>query len=98
MPTQIKIFYCYAMEDQSLINGLNRHLAALRRSGQIETWHDHDIQAGAEWRHEIDEHLHAADIILLLVSPHFLDSDYCYGREMQRALERHKIREAYVIP
>jgi len=98
MPTGIKIFYCYAREDQLLRDKLNRHLAALRRSGQIETWYDRDIQAGTEWRHEIDEYLHAADIILLLVSPHFIDSDYCYGREMNQALERHKAREAHVIP
>src|SRR5207249_3444811 len=37
-------------------------------------------------------------IILLLVSPDFMDSDYCYGIEMQRALERHERGEACVIP
>ncbi len=37
-------------------------------------------------------------MILLLVSSDFLASDYCYGIEMKRALERHQSNEARVIP
>lgn len=47
---------------------------------------------------EIKEQLNSAQIILLLVSPDFMASDYCYGVEMQRALERHEQKEAWVIP
>ena len=46
----------------------------------------------------IDAQLERADIILLLVSPDFLASDYCYGVEMTRALERHGEGTARVIP
>jgi hypothetical protein len=46
---------------------------------------------------EIDKHLKTAQIIFLLVSPDFMDSDYCYGIEMKRAIERHELREASVI-
>jgi hypothetical protein len=35
---------------------------------------------------------------LLLVSPDFLASDYCTGREMLQALERHRSGSATVIP
>ncbi len=34
----------------------------------------------------------------LLLSLDYLASDYCYEREMQRALERHQSDEAHVIP
>ena len=44
------------------------------------------------------DQLNSAQIILLLVSPDFMASDYCYGVEMQRALERHEQKEARVIP
>ena len=37
-------------------------------------------------------------MILLLISADFLASDYCYGIEMQRALQRHQANEARVIP
>ena len=39
-----------------------------------------------------------ADLILLLVSAGFISSDYCYAKEMKRALERHTNNEATVIP
>jgi len=46
----------------------------------------------------IDENLESADIVLLLVSPAFLASDYCHEVEMQRALARHEEGTARVIP
>lgn len=61
-------------------------------------WHDHDISAGAEWEREISEQLNTAQIILLLISPDFMYSEYCYGVEMMRAMERHEAGEARVIP
>jgi TIR domain len=42
--------------------------------------------------------LERADIILLLISSDFIASNYCYEKEMKRALERHNAKEARVIP
>jgi hypothetical protein len=39
-----------------------------------------------------------ASVILLLISSDFLASDYCYGVEMQKALERHHAGTAHVVP
>ena len=61
-------------------------------------WHDREITAGTEWEREIDTHLNSAQIILLLVSPDFMDSDYSYSIEMKRAMARHERGEARVIP
>jgi len=78
----IKIFFCYAHEDETLLNTLKKHLRPLQRQGLIDMWYDRDISAGTEWEHEITEQINTADIILLLISPDFMDSDYCYGTEM----------------
>src|ERR1700730_471477 len=94
----IKIFFCYAHEDEALLNRLKAHLRSLQREGLIEVWHDRNISAGTEWEREISQRLDAAQVILLLVSPDFMNSDYCYGIEMQRALKRHENGEATVIP
>src|SRR6266700_4825650 len=98
MEERIEIFFCYAREDESLRQELERQLRVLQRQGLIDLWHDREISAGAEWEREIDIHLTAADIILLLVSPDFITSDYCYGIEMKRAMERHESGETCVIP
>jgi tetratricopeptide (TPR) repeat protein len=94
----INIFYSYAHEDAELRDKLDKHLAAMQRNNLIVGWHDRDIQAGIEWKQEINEHLDTAQIILLLISSDFIASDYCYSIEMKRAMERHERGEARVIP
>ena len=95
---KIKIFISYSHSDEMLLHELTKHLSLLRRQQVIEAWYDRDIAAGREWVGEIDEHLESADLILLLVSPDFLASDYCYDIELRRAMERHEVGEARVIP
>ncbi len=94
----VTIFICSAREDKALLNELMSHLMPLQRRGLIEIRHDHDIPAGAEWEARVIQEINAAQVILLLVSPDFLNSDYCYHIEMQRALARHERGEARVIP
>jgi hypothetical protein len=77
---------------------LEVHLSALKRQGLITSWHDRRITAGSEFAAQIDQHLDSADLILLLVSPNFIASDYCYDLEMTRAMEKHRTGEARVIP
>jgi hypothetical protein len=97
-PSTINIFYCYAREDKKLRDELESHLSAMKKTGEVTTWWDREIQPGMDWKREIDKHLKTSQIILLLVSHHFMASDYCYGVEMRQALERQKIGEARVIP
>jgi len=93
-----EIFYSYAHKDEHLKKKLEIHLSLLKQEGLITGWYDREIRAGAEWASEIEAHLNSAHIILLLVSPDFMASDYCYSIEMRRALERHEAQEARVIP
>jgi hypothetical protein len=92
------VFFSYSHRDESLRDELEIHLAMLKNQCLIETWHDRRILAGDEFDAAIDERLETADVILLLVSPYFLASKYCYSIEMKRAMERHKTGEARVIP
>jgi hypothetical protein len=94
----VKIFFCYAHEDEPLLNKLKGHLLPLQRQGLIDVWHDRNIAPGSEWEEEIRRHLNEAEIILLLISPDFMNSDYCYGIEMKRAIDRHSRGVARVIP
>jgi tetratricopeptide (TPR) repeat protein len=94
----LKLFYCYAHEDKTLRNLLEKHLANIKRQELITNWNDRNINAGQEWAREIDTNLNTADIILLLISPDFVHSDYCYSIEMKRALQRHENGTARVIP
>ncbi len=94
----LTLFYSYAHEDEPLRDQLEKHLVQLQRQGLISTWHDRKIPAGGSFASEIDTHLESASIVLLLVSPDFLASNYCYDIEMERALERHRLGLARVVP
>jgi len=96
--TDVVVFCSYAHEDEMWLRKLETHLSLLQRQGLISLWHDRLIVPGTDWAKAIDTQLETASIILLLVSADFFASDYCYGTEMKRALERHEAGEAQVIP
>ncbi|MCW5314332.1 TIR domain-containing protein [Nostoc sp. KVJ3] len=98
MSNAIKVFFSYSHKDEALRDELATHLQMMKRQKVIEAWHDREISAGTEWADAIDDNLNIADIILLLVSANFLASDYCYDKEMTRAMQRHETREARVVP
>ena len=94
----IEVFFSYAHKDEQLCHELEKHLSLLQRQGLIKAWHDRHISPGTDWAQTIDTHLERASVILLLISSDFLSSDYCFGIEMQRALQREQANEARVIP
>jgi TIR domain-containing protein len=92
------LFFSYSHADEGFRDQLETHLAGLRRQGVISVWHDRRITTGSELDEVIDSYISTVDVILLLISPDFIASDYCCEREMSRALERHEKGEARVIP
>ncbi len=81
-----------------MIYKLLSHLEPLKQGRFIEVWYDLDISAGAELEATIHKYLHEAQIILLLISPEFMRSSYCYDVEVKRAIARHERGEVRVIP
>jgi tetratricopeptide (TPR) repeat protein len=97
-PHPIKVFYAYAQEDEPWVQELEKHLRLFQRQKLISTWHTRLIKAGEDWHHLIDTHLQTASVVLLLISPDFLASDYCYGAEMKRVLAREQAKGVRLIP
>jgi hypothetical protein len=93
----IEVFISYSHKDDDLRREMMEHLSVLQRQGIIAGWDDRLISAGEDWKGEIDKNLNSAQIILLLISSSFINSDYCCV-EMQRAMERHAEGLAEVIP
>src|SRR5262249_1413235 len=88
----------YAHEDEGLKRVLVSHLSSLNRQGLIEIWEDRKIFPGNNVHDEIRTNLDLVEIIVLLVSADFLASEYCYGVELRRAIDRHRSGDARVIP
>lgn len=97
-PIPVKLFYSYSHRDKAHRAKLETHLATLKAQGIIADWYDRMIVAGTEWDEAIHTELEACDVILLLVSPDFLASEYCRGAEVSYALRRHEEKSGWVIP
>ena len=97
-PKPPAVFVSYAREDESYKDELIKQLKVLEEQGVISNWHDGLLVAGEQWGETIVSQINAARIILLLISPDFLNSQYIRNVEMKRASERHKAEEVVVIP
>lgn len=94
----VKVFCSYSHEDENLKNAFETHLSPLEKSGLITQWNDRKIPAGSSWTQEISDNLSNADIIILLISPSFVASEYCYSQEMLKAVDLHESKQAVTIP
>jgi hypothetical protein len=95
---EIRLFYSYSSADEEYRKRLETSLVMLKRFEGLMGWHFRKIIAGEEWDKEIKGELEKADIILLLISPDFLVSDYCFDIEVKRAIEKHEEGSASVVP
>lgn len=94
----IRLFISYAHEDESFLVQFEKHLSSLKREKLLTTWYDRKILPGDKWEDEIDNALKDSDIAVFLVSPDFVSSEYCQGKELALALDKHGRGELIVVP
>lgn len=94
----VDLFYSYAREDEPLRDELAGHLKIMERRGVIRPWHDRCIAPGQKWDKAINSQLESADLVLLLVSKDFINSDYIWGHELETAMKRQASGKTSVVP
>jgi internalin A len=92
------LFISYAREDELFRDELRGALTAYERKGELTAWDDTCIVAGQRWETELLEKLERADIVVLLLSNDFIRSEYCYSKEMKRAVERDAAGQCAIVP
>ena len=85
-PKPDRVFISYAHEDVQWRDEVEGMLAPACAQGLIELWSDKAIAAGESWARNIDEALAQARVGLLLVSDHFLKSEFITNVELARVL------------
>jgi len=97
-PKPVTIFYSYSHKDEKYRDDLASSLALMKRQGLIREWYDRDLVPGDKWEDKIYAELESADLILLLVSRDLISSDFVWGQELKRAMDRDAVGDARVIP
>jgi hypothetical protein len=92
------IFISYAQEDVQYKDAFIKEFSPAAQNNKWRVWQDGEIKAGAFWDNEIKNNLEQAEVIALLVSSDFLNSDYINNVELMHALEKQKQGAALVIP
>lgn len=95
---QVKLFFVYMPEDKPIQRELNKYLQPLIRRGMITLWGEREIQSGLDWRSITPSQIKTADLIILLVTPSLITSNYCSSLEMNDMLKRHQAGEIFVLP
>ena len=85
-----KLFISYSSKNTAFMRRLETHLGPLKRNGAIDFWHDRMIEPGARWDESIKSELRLSDIVIFLLSPDFIATDYIFDVEIPLALEQFK--------
>jgi hemoglobin-like flavoprotein len=81
-----ELFISYAHEDLECCQEFRRMLAPACERGLISIWSDAAIEAGDRWFETIQQALTRARVGLLLVSDHFLQSQFIHEQELAALL------------
>lgn len=98
MNQPVKIFIAYARKDSGLLDEFRSHFSSLVHTNEVEIWYDGELIPSTIWEDEIREQMHQADVILMLLSPDSIASEYFYKKELPRAMERHSRKDTHVVP
>lgn len=94
----VQIFYCYDRKDRQHLVELEKRLNPLKDKLRFTTWWDEMITAGTDRNQEIMKQLKESGIVLLFVSPDYLNSPQCQTIQ-QKALDLYREEKLFrVIP
>lgn len=85
--TPKKLFISYSSQNTAFMRALMTHLKPLEREGLINVWVDRMIETGTEWNDEIQKQLEDADMIVYLISPHFIATPYIMDIEVANGID-----------
>ncbi|HMP30049.1 MAG TPA: TIR domain-containing protein, partial [Saprospiraceae bacterium] len=85
--TPKKLFISYSSKNTAFMKEFSTHLKPLEREQLITVWVDRMIETGTEWNEEIQKKLEEADMIVYLISPHFIATPYIMDVEVKKGIE-----------
>ncbi|MFH0733039.1 MAG: COR domain-containing protein [bacterium] len=87
--TTFKVFISYSVEDKIKKDELVKYLKPLVNNKEIEIWCDKELLLGTDFNDKIKTKLLESDLVLFLVSPNFLATDYITDIEIPLVMEKY---------
>lgn len=83
-----KLFISYSSKNSAFVKRFVTHLEVLKAKGAIDPWYDRMIESGTRWDDSIQEEMYRSDLIIFMLSPDFLATEYVMKTEVPMAIRR----------
>ena len=97
MPEKVRAFLSYAHADNPHKTAFLMQFNSLIRTEDVSIWSDEQLIGGQVWSNVIEEQLSTSHLVICLVSPNFISSDYGYLKELELAISLKKSGKDLVI-
>jgi hypothetical protein len=108
MPQKFKVFFSYSHFDEeadprlilAFTEELQKRLNPMFVDGDVEVWRDTErLRLGDRWDAKIEGELRSSDILIVLLTPRWLGSDYCLKEyEIFEAVEIERAPPGEYVP
>ncbi len=92
----IKVFLSYSYQDKKLVCQLAKHLSTLEQERVIIVNDSPNVTTEEDLIYTLEKQLNSAQIVLLLVSPDYLNSSFCM-LESERIMRQHVVGKVRVV-
>lgn len=92
-----RLFISYSHKNEAYKDDFRKMIKPMETGEQWKVWDDRWLLPGDNWNQEILHNLSEANIIVLLLTSDFFNSNYINDIEMTRAIQRHEARDALII-
>jgi len=92
------VFVSYSHRDARSLDDFRNAVRRLDLDDRLTVWDDTTVQPGSTWADQVERRLESARVIVLLVSPSFLASDFIRECELSEIMRRAQRGGATVVP
>ncbi len=92
------VIIAYHHHDKAWQERIHKSLQPLNRLADIKLWEDTQFNTKTDWRFYVGEHLIAAQVVILLVSPNFLASPFAKNKDFTLLLSQAADNKTKVLP
>lgn len=82
-----RVFISYSRKDRGWAEMLVQQLRAEEAAGKIRLWYDGDLEPGARWQDSISGALALAKVVVFLVSPNSIASEFIRKHELAQTIQ-----------